>query len=403
MKHSEDNTTFIHKIANKADDRPISHFMRTVATIDPSSNLCAAVSLMRHSGLPAVLVTDGSDVLGVLDEKQAQSALLSMPNSFEAVCAAQFPVLSVSSADFPSVNENVTIRQALDIMNQCQSEYLAVVDAENKIKGLVLRRDVLAFLCDALRPPSPGGMATPLGVYLTSGPIRAGACDWGLFLSGASMMLLNIAAMFVVWFFAKQVDLLFELNVIGSLSSPPIPLPNTYDFPHYIVVVVHILLFLLFLHLSPLAQYHAAEHQVVNAIEQRQPLNFESVSKMSRVHTRCGTNIGAAVIIFLVITQRFTGPIAFVLSLVVVLMSWRLLGGWLQAVFTTRKPEAKHLESGILAAEELIAKYQSNLGLRPTFKIKVWNTGILQVLAGVLAVNIVMYLITSAFGFSLPL
>src|SRR2546423_10530097 len=60
-------------------------------------------------------------------------------------------------------------------------------------------------------------------------------------------------------------------------------------------------LFLLFVRALPLVQYHAAEHQAVHAMERGEPLDPEIVRRMPRVHPRCGTNIMAGGMVFLIV------------------------------------------------------------------------------------------------------
>jgi CBS domain-containing protein len=64
---------------------------------------------------------------------------------------------------------------------------LPVVDASGSYRGMVSRADLVAALGQQVRPPVVGGMATPLGVWLTTGSLSGGAPPLGLFLSGATL------------------------------------------------------------------------------------------------------------------------------------------------------------------------------------------------------------------------
>src|SRR5690606_39689354 len=86
--------------------------------------------------------------------------------------------------------------------------------------GMISRADAVAALGENIRPPVVGGMATPLGVWLTDGRLTGGAPALGLFLSGVVLaacfsishfiILLALAAMNSQWaaqFYSGRVGL----------------------------------------------------------------------------------------------------------------------------------------------------------------------------------------------------
>jgi len=343
---------------------------------------------------------DGGNLVGIITEDNIARAIRDVIESGGRPSTK--PVAEVMSHQLIYVMYSMNLNQALDIMVSSGTSALPVIDALGMIKGMIFRADLAAYLCDVLRPPVIAGMATPLGIYLTTGALRAGAGNLGLVLSGVMLMLLNDGARFSLWLIAVLVKAAFGVNAIAYIAPSSTSLPNTLDAVHYIALFVQAALLLFFLRMSPLAQYHAAEHQVVNAIESGRPLIPESIAEMSRVHPRCGTNLAAAAMIFVVITQRFTGPIALVVALAIVLLFWRAIGGYLQYIFTTRTPSEKHISNGIEAGKELLAKYQSNLNMRPTTWQRICNMGILQVAGGVAAMLLLEEILTSALGITLP-
>ncbi len=119
-------------------------------------------------------------------------------------------------------------------------------------------------------------------------------------------------------------------------------------------------IFLLLLRLLPLSGYHGAEHQVVHAIENGEPLKPANVAAMPRVHPRCGTNIIAGVIVFLMVAQMFSSEVAALIAIFVLVFAWRVIGGYFQYYITTKPPNSKQLESGIKAGESLLEKYRQN-------------------------------------------
>jgi uncharacterized protein YqhQ len=69
--------------------------------------------------------------------------------------------------------------------------------------------------------------------------------------------------------------------------------------------LILLLAYIYFISLTPLVkrvfQYHGAEHKVINAFENNEPLTVESVQKQSRLHYRCGSSF----ILFTVIVGVF--------------------------------------------------------------------------------------------------
>ena len=402
MNNSHYHTTTDASVATRPEDRPVTYLMRAVRPISVTDDLGTASALMRASTSPALPIVDGDRLVGLVTEAEIARALMEASQSGAAERARYRSVAELMTREIPYASDTMSISQALDLLASSGAAALPIIGSSGMVLGIVFRSDLVAYLCNVLRPPTIAGMATPLGVYLTSGALRAGAGDLGLFLSGVMLMLLNDAARLGLWLLAILARIGLHVDALAYLASPAISLPNRLDLIHYAALFVQAGLLLYFLKMSPLAQYHAAEHQVVNAIETGQPLIPEMISRMSRVHPRCGTNLAAAAVVFIMITQRFTGPIAMLVALAVVLLFWRAIGGYLQYAFTTRSPREKHIASGIEAGKELLAKYQSNLDARPTRRQRIWNMGFLQVAAGVAVMLLLEELITGALGIVVP-
>jgi CBS domain-containing protein len=63
--------------------------------------------------------------------------------------------------------------EAAALLDESGADALPVVDANGAYLGLVARSDLVQDLVRPFKPPLVGGMATPLGVYLTTGQARA--------------------------------------------------------------------------------------------------------------------------------------------------------------------------------------------------------------------------------------
>jgi len=291
------------------------------------------------------------------------------------------------------VNPYMSVGQVAEVMNDHGMQVLPVVDDYGRYLGVVVRQDIVGALCLTMRPPAVAGLATPLGVYLTTGHLRAGVGDLGLFLAGVGLMAAYFAAFWGIFGAAYLVDktnLLAPWSLWAILASPPINVYNWMDVLRSAMLGLSLPIFLLLLRMLPTAGYHAAEHQVVHAIESGEPLRPENVRAMPRVHPRCGTNIFAGVLLFMIIRQILSDDVAILITVLVLIFGWRVIGGFLQHYVTTKPANTKQLESGIRAGKSLLEKYRGNPAYRVTEWQRIWNTGMPQVLIGAAAAVLIM-------------
>jgi CBS domain-containing protein len=298
----------------------------------------------------------------------------------------------VMRADVPYISAHFTLLNALSMLDRTGLPALPVLDEVGRYRGIVSRADVLAAMSGAVRPPMVGGMATPLGVWLTNGTLTGGAPPLGLFLSGLTLafcyafaQILLVVGLWAINPALGAAGLSGRLGIVLDGSG----LLNTSAF------VAQSLLFLLLMRAVPLAGIHAAEHQTVWAMERGLPLEIEYVEKMPRAHPRCGTNLIALVglvTIGLVHIPEFT-PDWILLVLAITFFGWRSLGTLLQEWFTTRPASRKQLESGIKAAKELMEKYQAQPYATPGRPLRLLNNGMVYSAAGmILGTSVLFYL-----------
>jgi hypothetical protein len=91
----------------------------------------------------------------------------------------------------------------------------------------------------------------------------------------------------------------------------------------------------------------------------------------------------AAFVIFLVLHGGLPPELSWI-AFPVALIAWRAFGSFLQQYVTTRVPNERQLRSGVRAGEELLERYQSRPAQMPSRWGRLWNMGMLQVLAGFL-------------------
>lgn len=364
---------------------PVERYMTTVPVLSPDDPLAKAVALARASRTSTLPVLQDGRLVGVI----AESDIAWLMQEGEPHEQQYLPVRCAMTADALSVMPHTPTTQALKAMQEYGFSSLPVVSPEGRYLGMVLRSDVLALTCETIRPPMVGGMATPLGVYLTGGGVWAGAGSIGLFLTGVLLMVLNILAMVLVYSGSRWFQEKTGIPLYAMLLSPVASWLDWQDWVGMVLRGLPIVLFLLFVRLSPIAGIHAAEHMTVHAIERGEPLELEYVRRMPRVHPRCGTNLAAGAIIFLTLANLNTGiyrDITLLVAFITTLLAWRPLGNFLQAVFTTRPPTERHLRNGIEAGKQLLQRYQMQGYRHLTFHERIWNMGILQIASGMLAV-----------------
>ncbi len=375
----------------------LHEIVRRTPALSPDDSLAKAIRWLRARDLPMLPVAEGARLVGVVREGDIARAIAVLPSG----AAAEVPVAEVVTPPPVIAFSHQTMDELRLLLQEAGGEPLPVLTAEGRYLGMILARDALAALAGEPLVPPVAGLATPLGVYLTTGAVRAGAGNLGLAATGAALMVINLLAG-------------GALNGIGWLldrlagSQGPPPSDEVRMVAAAVVSAVHMLLFLLLLRLSPLAAIHAAEHMVVHAIEEGEDLSLEKVRAMPRVHPRCGTNL-MALMILLVIAGQFLNTlnqanqdvqimVLFALVLIV-LLTWRRLGAGLQRWVTTRPPSDRQLARGVEVGRRLLEEIRRHPGARANFWQRVWNAGFVQVISGFFLTTLIVDYAPVVFGF----
>ena len=256
-----------------------------------------------------------------------------------------------------SLPETATIAEARRLFAECDQPLIPLVDKKGRYTGECADRRLLHdLLTGCLRPARVGGMATPLGVYMTTGKYIGGSGIKGLIATGICFAVLATAldwSYIVVWSAmvalfegVKQWDAFTQLWVQFS----------------YLMIMT-----LMLIRMTPIAGLHAAEHMTISAMEAGLPLSRERVRPMPRVHPRCGTNLMVVLLVIqLVVLASSTlfpklswvgQALYLVFWAFVIDRSWRQAGRFVQQHFTTRPPSDAELDSGLKAGQELLAKF----------------------------------------------
>ncbi len=359
----------------------VGHCVHSTRVLRASDTLATAADVLRGAPLPLLPVVHGQAIVGLM--------------GLEDLPAEPAPGATVASAMRPPVPPLVLTQSAREGLAQMAAHRLAiapVVSPQGELAGLATRADLAAVAAGHVRPSRCGGMATPLGVYLTTGHVRAGAGDLGLLLAGAAMGGLALLSLAVVYALAWLVDETWSVGVLSGFGLGP--RSATAALWRVVAMVTWFIAYAALFRLSSLAGYHAAEHMTVNAIEAGRPLTPEAVSRQSRVHPRCGTNLVVVVVFFALLGEALapTGTWLGVTALAVVLgRTW--IGGLAQQFVTTRRPSPAELSSGISAGMALVEAHQRVLSEPGSLPRRLWCMGLAQSMAGFVAVYAVARLV----------
>jgi CBS domain-containing protein len=370
----------------KTAEKPLIEYeelLEEVPPVYPFSSIIEVMEIFKHFETPAlpVIGIDGF-VIGTINHRDITHLIaLQSLVSWSALKNYSVDSLIVNSTNV--VKRNTTLEEITVEFTGKNTDIIPIVNDDETYSGYCITAPrLIKFTSNTIKPRSIGGLATPLGVYLTDGVYNTGAGSVGLFLTGLLFgVLINV------------------LSILAIVFLYPFNIPDT------LLLVIELSVFLLLLRLSPLAGYHAAEHQTIHAIEKGIELTTENVQKQPKEHERCGTNIMILVLglsLILMISMDYLGNIGvvtqtFILVLLSVLLlsNWKKLGHKLQKFFTTAKATDKQIASGIKAGQQLLELYKDNtMPPKITPWLKIWNMGLLQVLATFIMVSILFqYLI----------
>jgi CBS domain-containing protein len=359
----------------KAQDSMANFVGEIAVRVRPLSledSLARAAESVRTAPGGAAPVQEGGQIVGLV----ASESLADWIAAAGPAAASRGTVREVVRPAPAGVRHDASIAEALEQLRAEESPALPVVDLIGRYHGMVSRGELLSAAMGALRPPLIGGMATPFGVYLTDGTRRGGVGDAALISSGIFLAFIQILASWLGYRASVTVTTLVQ-QAAPAWSRPPAGAapPNMPSIVMY--ALFSLLIFAALFRLSWVTGYHAAEHQVVHAIEQGDDLRSEVVKEKPRVHPRCGTNLMAAFGIFFLV-DRWGGSLAFVAAI----LFWRFFGAFLQQYVTTRPASAAELDSGIAAGRQLLERYQTGIGRHASGWRRVWNMGLLQVALG---------------------
>ena len=377
--------SYKNKIPQLPTINEISETLPAVSEYCPASRLPDLFKESQSDTLP-VIDMDGK-LTGIISEYDLAKIIPDWSMDQESYLH-EYLVASLMTRDVWAETTNTNVSELLSNVNKMHTRVVPIVEKDDTYTGSVITRSsIIHYLTKLVKPRSLGGLATPLGVYITDGKHQAGPGNLGLFLTGV-----------VLGFIISVIEVITAF-AINWFNIDPI---NGPYFPF--IILGQIVLFLLILRFTPLVKMHAAEHQTINAIEKGMPLSLETVKMQPKEHVRCGTNLMVLIlgiqIIVIIYGSYLTqfGPLFQFLFLILgfsfIFSYWKQGGMLLQKYFTTVKAPDKYIKSGIKAGNEILKKYKEDTDPRSSsFFTKIWNSGLIQIVAGFILVNFIFDII----------
>lgn len=359
--------------------RHVADLMSAAPYLYPDSSLGAAAARFRETWVPLLPVLDDNRIVGVVLREEVFSSLLSGQSESSLIegLLRNPPVV---------LHPHWTAEEALEQFRTAPAAPVAIVtDEEGRYLGLVRALDLFCPVAEPARPRQAGGMATPFGVYLTTGDVSAGAGPVALAATGALLFLLITVCTLAVYWFWQSVPLRAPGWAIGALLQfgPAV-------------------LFFAALKVLPLTRVHGAEHKVVHAIERGEPLTLEAARRMPRVHPRCGTNLAVGAMLFIVLVNLswpHVQELGALFALLATLMLWRPVGAVFQHYLTTSEPTDRQLEAALAVGRELVERYRASPRRRASFAMRLASSGLPWILLGAMATAIALYSVGLVTGF----
>ncbi len=376
--------------------RDIRNIITPAPPLAADATVAKAIRLARARSLPALPVAERAQLIGIVEE--ADLIRLAAEAADPGTAAREIRVAQIMRPIELIASDTQPLGDIARALHSSSTAAVPVVAPDGRYLGMLLRRDLLAAITGQPHTPPIAGLATPFGVYLTTGALRAGANDLALASTGAALMALNLLASSIIYALVWLLSKLFSGPLAVAAAEPSRVVEVVASLTLYGLWMA---VFLALLRLSPLTRIHGAEHMVVHAIEEGEDLVPEKLRAMPRVHSRCGTNL-MALLILLVIADQFLSSLAgglgeparlaaLVALVAIVLLTWRRLGAGLQRWVTTRQPSERQLARAGGVGEDLLRQVRAHPGARVSFRRRLWNSGFPQVLSGFAAVAVLVY------------
>ncbi len=371
---TQEDVSGVDRVRPEHGQLPVTVIAEVVPAITLDCRLSVLQSLLKK-GAFVVIVDRQNQVLGVVQLNDTVPFSDSAPQDWLKLTYAQHPQWFQA----PVIPKTETIASVSALLQSGSLLLLPMVDANGRYQNQCVSLPLFERLMSGtLRPARIGGLATPLGVYMTSGYYISGAGWQGLVATGVMFAILAVGLD------AANLVLFSALTAVFPIIHR-LPQQEQTLLQGGLLFVSLLTLF----RLTPISGLHAAEHMTINAMENDLPLTEPMVRTQPREHQRCGTNLMIllsgfnllGVCLFLSVDRMNWVGLALYATLWtwLVLSAWKPIGLWVQRHFTTKDPTSAQLASGIKAGQELLAQFSAKPHGVPSLFRRLWGAGLVPV------------------------
>ena len=126
------------------EERMVKDIMsKAVMSVDLNSNVKDCAKLMSRRGVSCAVITQGGNAIGIVTERDLVSKVLA-----EAIDPKNVLVRDIMSTPLITVNPDVSLTEAADLMAQYRVRRLVVVDGTGSLVGIVTTGDVARSLAE---------------------------------------------------------------------------------------------------------------------------------------------------------------------------------------------------------------------------------------------------------------
>lgn len=115
----------------------LSHKGARITSVSPSTTVLEALRIMADQNIGSVMVTEGSQYLGIMTERDYSRKVILKGKS-----STDTPVSEIMSKDFPLVTPNDTVEFCMELMSDKNIRYLPVFD-KDALAGIVSINDLV--------------------------------------------------------------------------------------------------------------------------------------------------------------------------------------------------------------------------------------------------------------------
>ncbi|KKN16721.1 hypothetical protein LCGC14_0973060 [marine sediment metagenome] len=296
----------------------------------------------------------------------------------------QETIVQESGSDKPKQLENVGGQAVLEGVMMRGSHYWAVavrnpngeiILKDHPIKSAVskfnfLKLPLLRGVTALIENLVIGFKALNFSAGVSVGEDEKPLSPWHMAISfGISMLLVVVLFMAIPFFTTRLAKSMVQNKVLFTMIE---------GFIRISIFIGYVYLISLLKDIRRVFQYHGAEHKVVNAFENKEPLNQKSASKYSTIHVRCGTNFVIIVFIIAVVLFSFLPVTDFYLRIAGKILFAPIIAGvayeiirrasktrsrfikviikpglWLQKL-TTKEPDDAQVEVALASLERVL-------------------------------------------------